>query len=89
MFDKHSEEMIEFYSLGDINKCLPQFEQSLLEDGDTSKNQSPMLAKRMMVFMVRGLFSKLQFPCAPFPCACLRKNINILTTNRSTHFFGK
>ena len=27
----------------------------------------PPLAKSMMVFMVRGLFTKLQFPYAQFP----------------------
>ena len=71
VFDKHSGEMIGFCSLGDINEHLVQFEQSLSEGGNTSENQSPKLAKTMMVFMVRGLFSKLQFPYAQFPCADL------------------
>ena len=71
VFDKHSGEMIGFCSLGDINEYFEQFEQSLSESGNTSENQSPKLAKTMMIFMVRGLFSKLQFPYTQFPCADL------------------
>lgn len=67
VYDKHSGAMIGFANLGDINDHLLQFESSLLED----KPMSPQLAKSMMVFMVRGLFSKLQFPYAQFPCANL------------------
>ena len=66
VFDKHSGAMIGFTKLGDINDHLLQFERSLTED-----QPSPPLAKSMMVFMVRGLFSKLQFPYAQFPCANL------------------
>ena len=55
VYDKHSGAMIGFANLGDINDHLLQFESSLLED----KQMSPRLAKSMMVFMVRGLFSKL------------------------------
>lgn len=57
--------MIGFSNLGEINEHLLQFERSLLKDTPTS----PQLAKTMMVFMVRGLFSSLQFPYAQFPCA--------------------
>ena len=67
VYDKHSGAMIGFANLGDINDHLLQFESSLLED----KQTSPLLAKSMMVFMVRGLFSKLQFPYTQFPCANL------------------
>ena len=58
VFDKHSGAMIGFTKLGDINDHLLQFERSLTED------QPSPLAKSMMVFMVWGLFSKLQFPYA-------------------------
>ncbi|MCG8625210.1 MAG: hypothetical protein MJE68_24835, partial [Proteobacteria bacterium] len=65
VFDKHNGAMIGFAKLGDINDHLLQFEQSLTED------QPSPLAKSMMVFMVRGLFNKLQFPYAQLPCASL------------------
>ena len=67
VFDKHSGAMIGFTRLGDVNDHLLQFERSLTND----QSSSPPLAKSMMVFMVRGLFSKLQFPYAQFPCANL------------------
>lgn len=66
VFDKHTGAMIGFTKLGDVNDHLLQFERSLAED-----QTSPPLAKSMMVFMVRGLFNKLQFPYAQFPCASL------------------
>ncbi len=64
MYDKHSGEMIGFCSLGEVNDQLLAFERSL-SDNEPS---SPELAKTMMVFMVRGLFNKLQFPYVQFPC---------------------
>ena len=48
-----------FVDLGDINNHLARFEQSLHEDG----NDVPVLAKSMVVMMVKGLFTKLQFAC--------------------------
>ena len=65
VFDKHTGAMIGFANLGDINDHLVQFEKCLMED----KPAPPQLAKTMMVFMVRGLFSSLQFAYAQFPCA--------------------
>ena len=65
VFDKHSGEMIGFCNLGDINDHLLAFERSLSD----SEMTSPRLAKTMMVFMVWGLFNKLQFPYVQFPCA--------------------
>ena len=67
LFDKHSGAMIGFTRLGDVNDHLLQFEWSLTND----QSSFPPLAKSMMVFMVHGLFSKLQFPYAQFPCANL------------------
>ena len=67
VFDKHNGAMIGFAKLGDINDHLLLFEQSLTKD----QPSNPPLAKSMMVFMVRGLFSKLCFPYAQFPCAKL------------------
>lgn len=67
VFDKHSGEMIGFCNLGEVNNQLLDFEQSL----SGSEPSSPALAKTMMVFMVRGLFSKLQFPYVQFPCGSI------------------
>ena len=64
VFDKHSGKMIGFANLGEINEHLSAFERSIHDD----KSASPQLAKTMMVFMVRGLFSSLQFAYAQFPC---------------------
>ncbi len=58
VFDKPTGAMIGFTDLGDINNHLVQLEKSLEDD----KLVKPKLAKTMMVFMVRGLFSSLQFP---------------------------
>ena len=51
-----------FTNLGDINTHLQQYEQSL-----QAQSEKP-LANSMLVLMVRGLFSKLEFPYVQFPC---------------------
>lgn len=68
VLDKHTSALIGYTHLGDVNDHLMQFEQSL---SHSSIPVTPKLAKTMMVFMVRGLFNKLQFPYAQFPCADL------------------
>lgn len=65
VYDKHTGELIGFTNLGDTTNHLLAFEQSL---ANSSSLRQP-LARTMMVFMVRGLFSKLQFAYAQFPCA--------------------
>ena len=67
VYDKHSGKMIGFANLGEVNNHLSQYEESL--QGDMAAG--PQVAKTMVVFMVRGLFSKLQFPYAQFPCHTL------------------
>ena len=67
VYDKHSGKMIGFTNLGEVNNHLSQYEQSL--EGDFAAG--PQIAKTVVVFMVRGLFSKLQFPYAQFPCHIL------------------
>ena len=47
--------MTGYTDLGDIDM---HFEES------RQKDNLPQIAKSMMVFMVRGLFTKVQFPCA-------------------------
>lgn len=64
VYDKHSGALVGFANLGDINMHLQAYEHSLLGESPTSEP----LAGTMMVFMVRGLFSKLQFAYAQFPC---------------------
>ena len=54
-----------FINLGKTNDHLLKFECSLEEEDPTLKP----LANSMMVFMVRGLFTRLQFPYAQFSCA--------------------
>ncbi len=40
----------------------------MTDDDDVPDHTTP-LAKSMMVFMVRGIFSSLKFPYAQFPCS--------------------
>jgi hypothetical protein len=56
-----------FSNLGEINAELTAYERALEEES----THEP-LANSMLVIMVRGLFSKLQFPYAQFPCSKLR-----------------
>jgi hypothetical protein len=55
--------VVGYTNLGDLNTHLMEFEQSLEKDDVLEP-----LANSMLVLMVRGLFSKLQFPYAQFPC---------------------
>ena len=63
VYDKRAGALIGFSNLGDINTHLFQFQSRLEKDAD-----STVLAKTMLVFMVRGLFSNLEFPYAQFAC---------------------
>ena len=69
VYDKHTGQLIGFVDLGSINNHLARFEQLLCEDGE--EMNIPLLAKSMVVFMVRGLFTTLKFPYAQFPCSSL------------------
>jgi len=53
MFDKQTGCLTGFCDLGDINTHLLKFES------ESGKAADKMLAKSMMVFMVRGLFTSL------------------------------
>ena len=61
-------ELVGFADIGDVNKHLAEFETHLEKEAIPA---IPM-AKSMLVLMVRGLNSGLQFPYAQFPCASLR-----------------
>ena len=67
VYDKHSLQVIGFVNLGDVNNQLLNFEQEQISDGQSVP--LPTIAKHMFVFMVRGIFSRLEFPYAQFPCA--------------------
>ena len=54
--------LVGFTNIGDINSHLHAFENSLVED------RKDPIAHSMLVLMVRGLFSHLEFPYAQFPC---------------------
>ena len=55
-------------NLGELNSHLSAFEKALKDD---AIRQPPQLANSMLVILVRGLFSRLQFPYAQFPCTAL------------------
>ena len=57
--------LMEFINLSETNDHLLKFERSLEEGGLTLQP----LANSKMVFEVRGLFTRLQFPYAQFSCA--------------------
>lgn len=65
VYDKHTGEIIGFANLGEVNTHLEEFERSL----EATSSQSETLASTMTMFMVRGLFTQLQFPYAQFPCS--------------------
>ena len=70
VYDKHSGALIGFANSGDTNKLLLQFEQQVQGESDDETASEP-LAKTMFVFMVRGVFSSLQFPYLQLPCATI------------------
>ena len=67
VYDKRTGELIGFVNLGDINDHLQHFEQTLSSD----ISDQPNLASSMLVFMVKGIFTRLEFPYAHFPCSSL------------------
>lgn len=60
VYNKHTGELTGFCDIGDINNYLLEVEKSLEND------PKPVLAKSMLVFMVRGLFGPLKFPYSQF-----------------------
>ena len=63
IYEKHSGTLIGFSNLGEINTHLLAFENEI--------NGSTAQAKTVMVLMVQGIFTKLQFAYAQFPVAKL------------------
>ena len=56
-----------FVELGDINKCIDELE--------TKMDKCDEIATHMLVFMIRGLFIKLEYPYAQFPCHSLNSGV--------------
>lgn len=69
VYDKNGGALIGFANLGEINSHLLQFQASLESSDSSSSNEQ--LAKMMLVFLIRGLFSSLEFPYAQFPCTTI------------------
>ena len=69
VFDKHTCELIGFVDLGEINNILDRLESQC--DHDTNDSEIPFnvsdIATHMLQFMVRGIFTKLEFPLACVP----------------------
>lgn len=63
VYDKHKKRVIGFVDVGDVNNELLKFERSLTSE-DSRLQES--VAKHMLVFMVRGIFTHLKFPYAQF-----------------------
>ena len=61
VYDKYSGHIVGFVSLGSINDELTKLESSCING-----MEHPPIAKQLLVFMVRGLFSKLSFPYVHF-----------------------
>ena len=64
VYDKHSGKLIGFTSLGSVSDRLISSER----DAEGDHNDQHRLAKTMMIFMVKGLFTCLRFPYVQFPC---------------------
>lgn len=65
VYDKSTGELVGFVNLGDLNTHLLALEKSMSSSPNES---SEVLVSTVMAFMVKGLFSCLEFPYAHFPC---------------------
>ena len=74
VYDKNTGELIGFINLGDINNHFLALERSI----SSPEESTEVLARTMMVFMVKGLFSRLEFPYAHFPCHNLTGELIII-----------
>ena len=61
VYDKHNCELIGFTNIGEVNDMLDKVERQCLNDNLPSK-----VCTHILLFMVRGMFSSLQFPYAHF-----------------------
>ena len=63
VFNKASGSLVGYQDLGDVNNIIHDAETQFKSPGDS---QRP-LAKVMLVFMIRGLFTSLKYPYAQYP----------------------
>ena len=66
VYEKHTGTLIGFCNLGEVNNHLLAFERSL----EQSSDECP-LAKSVVTFMVKGLFSPLRHPYVHFLCSAV------------------
>lgn len=61
VFNKHTCELIGFVNIGTTNAQI-----DTIADGSESSTDNRSIASHMLLFMVRGMFSNLEFPYAHF-----------------------
>ena len=86
VYNKHTNTLVGFANLGETNSQLLTFEK-LLQSAPNSENVEP-LAKTMMVMMVRGLCSSLEFPLVQFPCNKVTGDLLFWETVSRIEFLG-
>ena len=62
VYDKHNCELIRFTNIGEVNNMLDKVERQCLNE----HNLPSKVCTHILLFMVRGMFSSLQFPYAHF-----------------------
>ena len=65
VYCKHTGELIGFTNLGETNNRLLDLEKECQEESD----MTPDIATYMLVFMVRGITTRLEYPLVHFPCS--------------------
>ena len=70
VYNKITGELVGFVNLGDTNMHILAFERAVASESSSSTSNEP-LASTMLGIMVRGLFTRLQFPYAYFPSSNL------------------
>ena len=68
----YDKKVIGFVDVGTINNTLQLYERTLQDEAQQSK---PVIAKHMLVFMVRGLFVSIQFPYAQYTTTDLSADV--------------
>ena len=63
VFDKHSCSLLGFVNLGDVTNALDDFERRCKNEDESNDK----VATHILSFMVRGIFSNLDFPYAHLP----------------------
>ena len=64
IFDKHTCELVGFTNVGDINNHLDRVQEQC--ESEQNSRVHTNVATHMLLFMVRGMFTSLEFPYAHF-----------------------